>query len=229
LTGSDDNEFPESLARQLGPDLALVRPLLRFELRSALIALLAASVAAMFLWHAGIRTDAGTLPPATLAMFLVFRVAAGTGLILLAMREAIPAAGWSDRMRRVALFVAVAGLFLLPEVFARTIGYHGRGSLHSLNCFLYVLAVSVPALALTFALLARAYPLRPVATGTVAGLGAGMLAEAAIFIACDNAARVHGMAVHGGAVITAGLCGAIAGWLIGRARAHAETDLSWRM
>jgi hypothetical protein len=221
----DDNPFPESLVRELERDFAPVRPLLSFERRAALVALFAALAGAMFLWHVGIRTDAGALPPPLLAIFLLLRVAAGTALILLAMREAIPAAGWSDAVRRVALSFAVAGLLLLPDAFARAIDFQGRGAMHPLSCFAFVLAVSLPTFAFAFVLLARAYPLRPVATGTVAGLGAGMLAEAVIFLACDNAAPAHGLAVHASAAIAAGLCGAIAGWLIGVTKRSARRTL----
>lgn len=216
-------KFPDRLSRELARDFAPVRPVLPFELRASLIAVLAAACGAFFLWKLGMRADWPALPRAAIVTVLLLKLLVGVSLIILSLREAIPGSGWSDRTRTIALCAAVGALLFLPEVFARAIAFHDSASLDPSSCFAWIVAVSIPSFAGLFVLLARAYPLRPVMTGLTAGLGTGILAEAAIFLACANPAPIHGMAVHGSASIALGLLGGLAGWLIGRARLTAET------
>lgn len=215
-------ELPDRLARELARDFAPVRPVLPFEVRAALVAVLATACGALFIWKLGMRADWPAVPGAAIVTFLLLKLLVGVSLITISLREAIPGSGWSDRTRTIALCAAVGALLFLPEAFARAIAFHDAASLDPSSCFAWIWAVSIPSFAGLFVLLARAYPLRPVMTGLTAGLGTGILAEAAIFLACSNPAPIHGMAVHGSASIVLGLLGGIAGWVIGRTRLAAD-------
>jgi hypothetical protein len=213
-------ELPDALAREIDRDLVAVRPILRFELRAALLALVALSCGALMVSVHGVRSDLPELQMATVVTVFLLRTAAGVGLLALAMREAVPAAGWTDRSRRIAFIIAVAALLVLPEGFARAIDLGGAARVAPLLCFPVVVLVSVPGFFVSMILLRRAWPLRPVMTAALAGLGTGMLASAAMFIACDNASAVHAWATHESAAIAVALLGGLAGWGIGVQRAR---------
>jgi hypothetical protein len=213
-------QLPEALAREIDRDLGPVRPLLRPELRAASIVLVAAVCGAAFLSVHGLRSDYPRLPIAAVLSVFFLRAAAGAGLLFLAMREAVPAAGWTDRGRRVALIAAAAALLVLPEVFVRAIDLGEPAAVTPLLCFPLVVLVAVPSLVVGLVLLQRAWPLRPVMTSVLAGLGSGMLAGATMFIACDNASAAHAWAAHESAALAVALLGGIAGWVMGVRRAR---------
>jgi hypothetical protein len=216
----DRMELPGALAREIDRDLRPVRPLFRFELRAALLALVALSCGALLLLLHGLRTDLSRLPMAAVLSVFLLRTAAGMALLFLAMREAVPAAGWTDRGRGIAGIAAATALLVLPEVFARAMDLGGISRVAPLLCFPLVVLVALPSFVVSVILLRRAWPLRPVMTSALAGLGNGMLAGAAMFIACDNASAAHAWATHESAAIAVALLGALAGWGIGVQRAR---------
>lgn len=212
-------ELPDALARAVFSDFRPVRPVLRSETRMVIVSALAAAAAALLVAQLGMRHDVSLLPKLAFVSMLMVRVAAGLSLILLALREAIPSAGVSDRRRTLFAVIGLSMLIALPEMFSLLIGARQNGIIAGpWFCFPLVVAVSVPSFLGMLVLLSRAWPVRPVQTGFLAGLGSGILAEAAQFVVCANADPVHGGAVHGGAAISVALLGALAGLMLERNR-----------
>ncbi|HVS33828.1 MAG TPA: NrsF family protein [Thermoanaerobaculia bacterium] len=215
MTDQRRAEF-SALASKIVGDLGAIRPLLPPEARTLVVALLAASAATTVLLVLGLRTDIHTLPSGIFLSLLAARIAVGLALILFALREAIPAATPHPGARAVAIASGFGALFFFPHLFAWIA--EAREAVSSAVCITGMLAVSLPSLAITFWLIGRGYAFHPVHSGVLAGLGSGVLAEAAQFLVCPGTSPFHGCAVHGGAAIGTAACGAFIGWLIATRR-----------
>ncbi|HEX7153214.1 MAG TPA: NrsF family protein [Thermoanaerobaculia bacterium] len=205
---SERREVPASLMMKL--DFAPVRPLPRAEVRFGVVAVLALAAGAAMLLSLGARTDTPLTSPLFLAMLLA-RVAAGVLLALLALRDAIPGSRPLGGAMAATVAFGAFVLFVLPIVFTPGPAPFGPGF-----CFPLIVAVALPSFVALLWLLRRAYPLHPVRAAALAGLGSGLLSEAAQFVACSNAGAVHGSVVHGGAAVSVALAGAVVGWLLAR-------------
>ncbi len=160
----------------------------------------------------GLRSNAPTLGVLTVWGPALLRVAAGALLIALAMREGVPGEGPAAGVRRVALLVVPALLVLGAEWPARAAGDR-TADLGPLLCFPRAIVLALPATGLVAWLLARAYPLHPVFAATAGALGAALLADAVMHLTCPATARAHTLFIHGGAVATLAMTGALLGWL----------------
>jgi hypothetical protein len=205
------SEIPQALLEKLSQDLRPVRAVLPARVRSAIVILLGAFAAIVLLMRFGVRDDIAAQDTMRFSAFLLVRIAAGVTLIALALREAIPSAAAPDRVRSSALLIGLVLLVLLPLFFAT-----GDAPLAPMQCGVLILAVSALPFVALMILIYRAYPLRPVVTGLTAGLGSGLLAEAALFAMCSNAGAMHGTVVHGSAVAIMGVIGAIIGYVTKR-------------
>ncbi|HEX9983277.1 MAG TPA: NrsF family protein [Thermoanaerobaculia bacterium] len=201
-------EVPAALAARISADLAPVRPLPRAEMRFGVVALLATLAAALMLFALGMRRDMPFTSPVFLIM-LAIRIEAGALLAILALRESIPGRHARLDTKATTVLFALAVLFLFPRFLTGPPSPAGPGF-----CFPVIVLVALPSFAALLWLLARAYPLHPVRTGAIAGLGSGLLAEAAQFIACSNSGYMHASVIHGGAAVSMAICGLLGGWLL---------------
>ena len=213
--------LPEALREALRHDAAPVRPLLPPGARTALVLVVALLSAATLLTLAGLRLDRQMLDPWLLWIPASLRFVAGALLIYLALREGVPGSGGSTLVRSAALLGAPLLLVVLAEWAAAggetavasppaTIGLWV-----SLGCYPREVLVAVPSLLLFSWLLAQAYPLRPVFAATAGALGAALVADAVLHLACPMTALSHTLLVHGGAVASITAAATI-GWLTGR-------------
>jgi len=201
------------LMSRIAADLRPVRPVRSAETRSAAVLALAAIAGALLLATIGMRHDLASFASPWFVAMLLARVAAGALLIFLALKDAIPASGTVGTVMKTAAAFGVVVLLALPPLYAWCVGSSST-SVGPMFCYPLILAVALPSFAGLLWLLLRAYPLHPLRTAALAGLGSGILAEAALFVACSNSAAAHGSLVHGGAGVTIAIFGAVAGWLI---------------
>lgn len=210
---------PARLFDEVRRDLHPVRPILAPAARAAIIALIAFAAAMVFLLIGGIRSDLGELPGAVFLVALFARLAAGSTLLGMGLREAVPSAGVSQRTRIIALLGTVALLLILPIGLTQVLGASDMPfDLGQLRCYRAELLIAAPAFAAGYWLLARAYPVRPLFAATVIGMGVGLLADAALFAHCPIDAPTHVLIAHEAAVLTVAAAGALLGSLLLRAR-----------
>jgi hypothetical protein len=208
MNDTQRREVPAALAARIAADLAPVRPLPRAELRFGVVALLATLTAAVLLFVIGTRRDMPLTSPVFLIM-LAIRIEAGALLAIVALRESIPGRRARLDTKGSTVLFALAVLFLFPRFLTGPPAPAGPGF-----CFPLIVLVALPSFAALLWLLARAYPLHPIRTGAIAGLGSGLLAEAAQFVACSNSGYMHASVVHGGAAVSMALVGVLGGWLM---------------
>jgi hypothetical protein len=157
------------------------------------------------------RSDLGQVPLGLYALQLALRFALAGALGWLALREASPA---EVATRSISVPTLVIGLLLLgflPLWFAVGVGADLSLVPHHWVCFRLVVGFALPTGAILAWLIARAYPLRPVFSGALAGAASGLFAEAALFLVCPISELGHAFVVHGSAVLTLTLGGTIAG------------------
>jgi hypothetical protein len=180
--------------------------------RAALVAVVGLGALLSFTLVSGLRGNAAAIGPALAIVPSVLCIFAGTGLFALALREAVPGRAASS----AALTGAFAAGFALLAVFAlwldRAAGEPG-GGFGPLGCYRVGLTIALPAAALFVWLFLRAFSLRPVAAGALGALGAGLFADATLHLTCPVTNLEHTLFIHGGAVATIALAGAVAGWV----------------
>lgn len=217
----DPPQVPEALASRIFIDFQPVRPLLPIRTRALIVIAIAVMAAAALLASNGPRADLTTLPADMFAGMVMIRTFLGVSLIGLALGEAVPAGAQTARWRSAWLTAGIGGLFVLPAGFAALIGSRSHEATPGpWFCFPFIIAVSVPSFIVVNLLLRRGYAFHPIRAGLIAGLGTGILAEAAQFAACANSAVGHQWLMHGGAVLSLAALGAIAGWFENRTRPY---------
>jgi hypothetical protein len=217
MVPTHEGVIPPALAARIAGDLRPVRPVRSAETRSVAVIAIAAIAAAILVWAIGMRHDLRSFASPWFLAMLLARIAAGALLIVLALQDAIPGTqGIGARMKIAAVF-GVAAVLALPPLFAASLA-PTPGVVGPSFCFPLIIAVALPSFVGLLWLLLRAYPLHPLRTAAAAGLGSGVLAEAAQFVACSNANAAHGSLVHGGAAITLAVLGGVAGWIIAARR-----------
>lgn len=214
--------MPEALRQAVRRDPGPVRPLLAPGARLLLVVLAAVLAGVALIAVKGVRVDRELLGPALLWVPAFGRFIAGAFLVHLALRAGVPGAGPSRPVRRAALAGAPVLFLALTEWVARAAAAAGlmvdlppAMARHALGCYPMEIVVALPGVLLAAWLLARAYPLRPVAAATLGGLGAGLLADAVLHLVCPLPAASHVLSVHGGALATLAAASALLGWLEG--------------
>jgi hypothetical protein len=211
---------PPALLAKITADLRPVKPVRSAEKRGLAVLAIAAVTAAILLSILGMRRDLESFASPWFLTMLVMRVGAGTLLVLLALKDAIPGARSIGTAMKIAAAFGAIVLFTMPAVFAWTLKAN-EGTIGPPLCYPSILVVAIPSFAGLLWLLMRAYPLHPLRTAALAGLGTGILAEAAQFVACSNASPAHGAIIHGGAAVTIAGFGAVAGAIIALRRRRA--------
>jgi hypothetical protein len=199
----------DALRSKIAADLSPVRPLpppLRRTLAVAplaLVLLAAAPVVFSFrnlaplgwLWSWG----------ASIAQMI-----AGLAVITLALRHAIPGREWSRRAL-VALVVVLSLLFVAVTFAtwqASPVDLTRNWWLIGAICAVSSAISALPVVVLASVLVTRAFPLRPLAAGAIAGFGAGLIADAGWRLFCHYSEPGHVIAAHFGGVLLAAAAGA---------------------
>ncbi len=202
---------PAELRAHIAADYAAVRPLPSPLLRAlwvapfALLALLAAP--AFF----NVRSDAAQLGWRTLWGASLLQFGIGFVLIAAALRESIPGRAWTSGQ----LLLWIAGPLLTLIVLTLSTAAVSEIPLGArvwwrvgAMCLAGSAAMALPIVALANVLAARAYPTRPLITGLLVGLGAGLMADAGWRIFCHFGEPAHVLSAHLGGVIVAAASGA---------------------
>lgn len=203
--------LPAELRARIAADLAPVRPLAAPWRRSVAIvplALLALVAAPLFF---NVRGDVSRLGWFGGWGVSTLQGLAGLLVIGAALREAVPGRAWRGPalgawlVFPVALMTAVtwASWEASPVLLQR--GWWTVGGL----CLASSAASALPIVALAGILAARAYPVRPGVVGALAGLGAGLMADAGWRMFCHFSEPAHVLSAHLGGVLVATGVGAI--------------------
>ena len=224
---SGRSRLPDALRRALDADHRAVRPLRPAWVRALWVALWAAVAIVVLPVVIGMRTDIESLGFALSWGAAVFECLAGLGLVVLALREAVPGSG----VTRSAGSAALAGggvVLALVAVLSWLRRGMPAGSFppRGAHCFPMESTLALPALALTILLVARAYAVRPRWAGALGGAGAGVVTDGIWHLICPYADLSHVLVWHGGAVLALAALGWILGAAVEAARRRALTSRS---
>jgi hypothetical protein len=202
---------PAELRTRIAADYTAVQPLPPPWVRAvwvtpfAALALLAAP--AFF----NVRVDADRLGWLVTWGVSIAQAAVGMAVVTAALRESVPGRAWSPS--QLAAWIA-APLLMVTAVTYLSYGLspialdRGRWAV-GFMCLSGSAATALPIVALTNVLAARAYPTRPVITGMLFGLGAGVMADAGWRIFCHFSEPAHVLPAHLGGVAAAAVAGAV--------------------
>jgi hypothetical protein len=206
MHASSDRPVAHRILEDLTPVRRLARPLER-ALPAAGIGLLMAAVVYLRL---GVRHDAGALGRSVLWGLSGLQMAYGVFLVVIALRTAVPGRALARRSV-AALLLGGAGIML--AITWLTWFTHasrvpaGSEARYFATCFRTPVLLGLPALILTVVLAFRAYPTRPVTTGALAGLGAGLLSDGSWRTFCEVSAPGHVLSSHFASVALLTVCG----------------------
>lgn len=197
----------EAIAADLQPVMPLAAPLMRTGLLVPLAALLLLAAPAAF----------APRDLAALGWFWswgasMLQSALGLAVTAAALRESIPGRAWSRGPLVVWLAAPVASVTAVGLVsWERSpVELPGVGLFVGALCVVYSVSSALPAALLGAGLAARAWPIRPMVTGWLAGLGAGLMADAGWRLFCHFSEPGHVLVAHLGGVLAAGAVGAVA-------------------
>jgi hypothetical protein len=203
--------LPSDLRARVAADYTAVRPLPSPLLRAlavtpfAILALLAAPA------YFDVRADATALGWLLTWGASLLQVTAGFTLIAAALRESVPGRSWTPA--QLALWIIAPLLLVVVVTFASAAVSAlplGRGWWRvGLVCLGGSAAMALPIVALANVLAVRAYPTRPAVAGLLAGLGAGLMADAGWRIFCHYGEPAHVLSAHLGGVMLAAAAGAV--------------------
>jgi hypothetical protein len=215
MNRSSHDAAPASILEDLGPVRRLARPWKRAVPVSGLGLLMAAAVYLKL----GVRHDGAVLGRTVLWGFSALQFACAVLLIATALRTAVP--GRLPARRRTALLVLAGGSLMLGITWLTWFAHAshvpaGRDGIYWAVCTRTPLLIGLPALLLTLVLAFRAYPTRPVLTGGLAGLGAGLLSDGSWRTYCEVSDPVHVLTSHTASVVLLTLGGMAIAWVAGR-------------
>ncbi len=220
---SDRGALPEALRRGLELDHRAVRPLRPAVARAAAVILWTLLLLGVLPMVFGMRGDAQTLGVALSWGAALLESLVGLGLVALALREAVPAAGAPVGARLLALIGGFVTQFLVAAAcWVQSGTPQGSFPPSGTSCFPTEGALALPALGLTVLLVVRAYTVRPLWAGVLAGTGAGLLTDGAWHLVCPRADLAHVLVLHGGAVAALAAVGWLAGYALETVRRRAS-------
>ena len=136
----------------------------------------------------------------------------GLWLLTLAFREAVPGRNLSWRVLALAAAltpVCVLGIALLTNrASPRTVPAE-REVQYWVECVLGPLAIGAPFMVLATLMAMRAFPTRPAILGALAGMSAGVLADAGWRLSCRFSAPTHIVGSHGLAILGLAIAGSL--------------------
>lgn len=202
--------MPDTLRAKIAADLTPVRPLASPLQRTlavvpfALLLLIAAPLVFNFrdLASLGFTWSWGAS---------IVQIAAGLAVITLALQQAIPGREWpmSALAAPVAALTILFTLVTLETWALSPVGLSRGWWAIGAICAVSSAISALPVVALAAALVIRAYPLRPLTTGAIAGFAAGLIADAGWRLFCHYSEPAHVFAAHFGGVLLASAIGAL--------------------
>jgi hypothetical protein len=202
---------PAELRAQLADEYRAVTPLPSPAARALWAAPFAAlALLAPPIWF-NVRSDAGQLGWMMGWGASLFQAGLGFSLIAAALRESIPGRAWTPAALAawiaapVAVLAAVTLVSWQLSLVPLQRGFWFIGAV----CLSSSAATALPVVAIANVLAARAYPTRPAITGLLAGLGAGLIADAGWRMFCHFSEPSHVLAAHAGGVALAAAAGAV--------------------
>jgi len=197
-----------------------VRPLRSPLERALLLAILAVGIGALLLMVTSLRADLGKVPWAVAYGPAILEMLAGAGVFWLAMRWSVPGSGErysrSSVLLATAMGLALAAALAAPHFVPRD---HpgmcvGSDPGMGLPCTGWQLLIAIPILLLSLWFILRGAAVSSVLAGALAGLGAGLLSDAAIHLHCPAVDPSHTVTWHLGVVALLAAAGALIGRML---------------
>lgn len=218
----DPPRFEDTVLAKLPSKPGPCKPLLPPVRRAALLVLLALAFAAASLAWTGWKGGVDQKPWVLAFVPPVLEIVAGAVSFWLAMCWSVPGSAvhrggtftfWGC-VFALLLAAALAAPHFVPATYP---GLHvGPGPSHGIACLGWELLVAVPVLAVAFWMIGRAAPVSSALAGGLAGLGAGMVSDAAIHFRCGAVDPWHTVPWHLGAIALLACLGALSGKLLPR-------------
>ena len=228
MKGRDDSDFlnikdivPPAFEQtglaSLSGETRPVTPLRRPYERALILLILALGVGAVVLMITRLRTDIGTASPAVTYGPAILELLAGGVAFLLAMRWSVPGEGGVTLRSKVYLGIGLA-LSLAAALAAPHFVAPGHPSLDvgcsaskGLPCLGWQICIGFPVLLVAIWLVFRGSAAASSLAGALAGLGAGLVTDAAIHLICGAADLAHTVPWHFGGVALMVATGALLG------------------
>jgi len=195
-------------------DLRPVRPLWSPARRALLVWPFALLLAVFASLTYGLREDAGQLGPALTWGASAIEWLLGLAVIAVALRHAVP--GAEGGHRRLVHLCVLAGIVLsvttvLTYTAHPTFVPPSGGWPVWRACVIGPLEYSLPLLIVALVLVVRSFSTYPVLSGTLCGLGAGLVIDSGWRLTCSFTSPQHVFGAHGLAFIAVTLVGALVG------------------
>jgi hypothetical protein len=211
--------IPAALLSAVKRDMRPVRPLASPTRRAlALLPIAIVLLVGMPIFWAW-RTH-GVLAPWPSWGLSVLETALSLVVLAAGFREAIPGRELSARALSVLICVACIGFLLINATTRGPAQVPAETWVRWIReCISMAIAFSAPALIAPAWLVSRALPNRPALTGTLCGLGVGLMADAGLRLACWDGVYAHIVLAHGGAIVLLVALGALSATLVERVKA----------
>jgi hypothetical protein len=204
-----------AVAATLTPVQPLAPPSLRALTMAPLAALLLTAAPLVFSFR-----DLGSLGWLWSWGASIVQMVAGLAIVALALREAVPGRNLPTRTL-LSIVAAVVMLFVGITIGAWSASpFDIRRHWWQIGamCIAAAGTSALPAVALSSVLIVRAFPVRPLLAGGIAGFGSGLLADAGWRLFCHYSEPTHVLAAHLGAIAFATVAGAtLTEWLTAHA------------
>lgn len=212
---------PRELLQAVARDLRPVRPLAPPAKRALALAPvgLAIVLGMPLLWGFRANLDVLGLPLAwgpSLAL-----LAAGLGVVALALREAVPGRDLSRGVLAATVGGAsalVLAVTALTNALVPTTVPASREWQYAWECLVMAGGPGLMGVAAAAWLASRALPTRPAVAGSLYGLGVGLMVDAGARLFCWVSTPAHVLLAHGGAVVLLAAAGAALATIIDRIR-----------
>ena len=209
--------FGETRLLELTEQTLPVRPLRSPFERALILAILAAGLGALALVITSLRADLGKVSLAVAYEPAIFEFLAGAGVFWLAMRWSVPGSGTrysrSSAVLGTVMALALAAALSAPHLVSPDHPGLCVGSApgKGLQCAGWQLVIAIPVFLVSLWFILRGATVSSVLAGTLAGLGAGLLSDAAIHLHCPAVDPSHTVTWHLGAVALLTSMGALLG------------------
>jgi hypothetical protein len=206
--------LPQRLRDEVLRTLRPVRPLAPPGRRAFVFVPLAASMLAAVPLVWGLRDDAAVVGTLPLWSGSALQVALGLALVATALAESVPGRlrpAWQLAARAATGVGFMAALTVATFLASPTRVPSPLEAGYFRICLTRSFGLGLVPLGLAVLLLRRGLAARPVVAGALAGLGAGLLADAGWRLFCEVSDPAHVLAAHAGAVGLLGVTGAITG------------------
>jgi hypothetical protein len=204
----------DRVRRIVAGNLRPVRPLWSPARRALLLLPFALLLAALASLRYGLREDADQLGPILTWGTSALEWLLGLTVIAVALREAVP--GSEGGHRRLVRLCVLAGI-VLSVTTVLTYAAHPTFVPQSDEwpvwraCAIGPLEYSVPLLIVAVVLVLRSFPTHPLLSGTLSGLGAGLVVDSGWRLTCSFTSLQHVFGAHGLAFIAVTFVGALIG------------------